>query len=139
MMATILGLRQRGVAPCLPLTGAKRFKVMLIRFHVGVHAAVLRRQKRVGPTGRGDQCDFPRTAGKGARRCGADLKTTPRLRSGRIFFPLEQALSLGWRRRYALTPCKMAPVGVYRKRHQRIRKSVAIPIKVKYGIGERMP
>src|SRR6266576_2009739 len=134
MMAPVFRLRQCGIAPGFPLAGAQRFEITFIRFDVGIHATVLCGQERMRPTGRSDQSNFPWACCKCARRCCADLKTSPWLRSRRIFFPLEQALSFRWRRWYTLTAREIAPVGIDREWHQRIRKSVAFPIKVKYGI-----
>src|SRR5262245_38218543 len=98
---------------------------------------MLGREKGMRPTGRRDQRNLPRTGRERARRCDADLKAAPRLRSGRVLIAFEAA-SLrrsGWN---SLTAGKVSPVAVNREWYQSVWKAPSIPIKIKNRIDERM-
>src|SRR5262245_36996315 len=90
------------------------------------------------PTGGSDQSDFPRRVREGARRRGADLKTAPWLRSRRVFIGVLKTPSLRGRRRDRFGDCQITPVGVDGERHDWIRKSVSVPVKIEHRIDERV-
>src|SRR5436309_12937141 len=140
VMAAILRLGDRSVAPRRPVAVAERLVVALVRLHVREHQRVLRDQERVAPARRRDDRDAPGAGTQAPRDRRADLEAAPRLRPGRVELGvLREPCRLPPRHRRAVSADQPAAVGVDRERHDRVGEALAVDVQVHDRVHERMP